>query len=517
MSVFSYGLKARPDIKATSLFTIALPVLVGTIGAIMLLKLGVLALGVVIALVALPWFVREPFRLYLLLIVTWPVLGLYIQVSLPAGIPDLNYERILVLGIVALVMIPALAFKKKVPAVGIWVGLYFGAQTIAYGLAGLSGADEAANLAIFINSLLLPLAMYWLTKTFITSRQRLRWLLGALILASVIICASGLYERALDLKASPFPVETGTASGERYLDEGLAGGRAAGVTGNPAIYGAILGIGALASMGMTAHARQGSPKIGWAAVTLLLVYGVFVSFTRSAWLAFLAAVIVAQFLIKDLGQWTTRLFLLGMIVGTVLLFFAFGDQLMKNEVVQGRILEQQNVTGRLDRAALAWERFGERPLFGWGAGALNAFTKQKFPQGGFDSSHNTYLTMLVDSGIFMLGIFLALPSFWLRQAVQVWRRSQRQSFERSVVGVMLGSFVIFLLSGLALELKYFGYLNALFWIAGATIECLYAMLDGDHQTDESYAGNPTLTRPRLGRALIWEGQRSLSAPNQSPP
>jgi hypothetical protein len=464
----------------------------GAIGAILLLKLGMLALGVVIALIALPWFVREPFRLYVWLIVTWPVLGLYIQVPLPAGMPDLNYERVVVLGIVALVMIPALVFRRKVPPLGPWVSLYMGAQIVVYGLAGLSGGAGSSNLVIFINSLLVPLAMYWLTKSFITSKERLQWLLGALIFASVIICVSGLYERALDLKKSPFPVETGTASGERYLEQGIAGGRAAGVTGNPAIYGAILGIGVLASLCCYGHARQGYAKLGWAAVTILLVYGVFVSFTRSAWLAFLAAILIAQFLIRDLWQWTTRLLLLGIIVGTLLLYFALGDQLANNEVVQGRILEAQNVTGRLDRAVLAWEHFLERPFFGWGAGALNAFTKQRFPKSGFDSSHNTYLTILVDSGLFMLGCFLALPGFWLSQAVQVLRWSQRQSFERSVIGVMLGSLVIFLLSGLALELKYFGYFNSLFWIAGATIECLHTMLQADHTTNE----NDTGTYPR---------------------
>jgi hypothetical protein len=78
----------------------------------------------------------------------------------------------------------------------------------------------------------------------------------------------------------------------------------------------------------------------------------------------------------------------------------------------------------------------------------------------------------VDGGLFTFCSFVALVLFWLFQALQVFQRSQTGSFERSVLGVMIGTLLIYLLSGLALELKFFGFFNSLFWIAGATIESL---------------------------------------------
>ena len=83
--------------RTTNIASVVLPLIVGLTLAWLTFKFGPLAVLIVVAFLILPWLVIDPFRLFIWLIVTWPVLTLYARIPLPAGIPDITYERILVL------------------------------------------------------------------------------------------------------------------------------------------------------------------------------------------------------------------------------------------------------------------------------------------------------------------------------------------------------------------------------------------------------------------------------------
>jgi len=319
--------------------------------------------------------------------------------------------------------------------------------------------------------------MYWITKNLLVSRWRLKWVLYAVILASVIVCFSGLVEQAIGSEKRLFavPLELGgsTEAQRRWLD--VPGGRAAGVLGNPAIYGAVLGMGTLASLCCMVHAERKRTQVALVATILVLSYGVFVSYTRSAWISVVVTLFVAQFFIKDLWRKTLPIFL----VGLLLLILAWGN-LADNSLVKSRVLNPSNVTLRFGLAQLAWDRFLERPLFGWGFGALNIFSLGRFGT----TSHNTILTFLVDGGLVVLLSFSALAVYTLLRAVRVFGMTEKNSLERSVLVAMAGCILIFLMSGLVLELRYFGYFNALFWICAGVIDRLGAGHGSEGRTSE---------------------------------
>ncbi len=421
------------------------------------------ALAIVLFLaVVLPFFVRDLFRPFLFLIVTWPVLTLYVRV------PHMPYERGIALMITGMLLAAAFVRRLKLPGIGILAGIYLVAQLVLLGsnflLHRLPDSHMAGNL--YLEGIALPVLIYWLTKSLVTSTWHVKWLLSAVIAASVIVCLTGIYERAVDTKDSPFPVSAHNEAGDtRYL--GVPGGRASGVMGNPAIYGAVLGMGALASLAGFAHAQRKRTKALLAFTAGLLLYGVFVSFTRSAWLSALVAIFVAQFFIK--GLWKKTLPVLA--ISTFLLIWIW-QSLPQSDPVKERLLEQRNVVGRFERTIFALKEFEQKPLFGWGSGSLDILTAKRYPTEGFSTSHNTFVTMLVDDGLLVSLLFLALIISWLLHAAQAIHRSGRNSFERSAAAVFLGFMLIYLVSGMALELRYFDYINALLWISAAAIERL---------------------------------------------
>src|SRR5262249_24473115 len=147
------------------------------------------------------------------------------------------------------------------------------------------------------------------------------------------------------------------------------------------------------------------------------------------------------------------------VVGMTLLM-AF-EAVVGNQILQSRVLEEDNVTGRVERINVSWERFWEKPLLGWGPGALDVLLRQEFGlEKGFNVSHNTYMTMLVDGGLLQFLTFIALIIAWAVQSIQVFAGRPARSFERGAAGVLLGSIVVYLMSGFALELRFFSYFTS---------------------------------------------------------
>jgi len=246
-------------------------------------------------------------------------------------------------------------------------------------------------------------------------------------------------------------------------------------------------MGVLASLCCVVHAERKGTQAALVATIVVLLYGAFLSYTRSAWISIAVTLFIAQFYVKNLWRKTLPIFL----VGVLLLVLAWGD-LADNPMVKSRILAQDTVVGRLGLAQLAWDRFLERPLFGWGFGALNIFSLEQFGT----TSHNMFLTFLVDGGLVVFLSFSALSVYLLIRAIRVYGMIEKNSLERSVLAAMTGCIVIFLMSGLSLELRYFGYFNALFWICAGVIDRLGAVYGSEGGTSECNLFGQSVSRGR---------------------
>ena len=503
-------------------------------------------LGILYVLFVFPWPVSLMFKLFLGLLVTWPVFALFVQIELPAGIPDLHYHRgyvglMLMLTFMSAVLArshgrprvtaadttegsslsdrigdgsatqdaqtetaeePFLASpfdlnrnSRELPWSAVdrsqlsRIPFIVKAYVILTGAAvfnGLAtGGADTTVIAGYIDGTLVPVSMYFLAKRLIVSRQRLTWLLGAIILASLIVCITALYDRAMDLTESPFPIMPHNDAGDtRYLD--VPRGRAAGVIGSPPVFGGLMGVAMLSSLCFFVHAERKRLKLLAGGFALLFAYAVVVTFTRSVWISVLFALMIAQFYFRGLWKLTMPLAVVGCLVVAVK-----WSGLQDNELVQDRLLDDQNVTGRVDRFVWSWMQFLERPILGRGPGALDEAMSKEFTVDGFATSHNTYMTMLVDKGALVFGLFWAIVLTWLTKAKSAIRLLGRDHFERSAVVAMVGFLTIRLLSGMSTELRYFPYYTVLFWVAGAVIERLHDLsVIGNEAPDAGSVARP---------------------------
>jgi len=447
-----------------NLTPIALSILASLIFALLVLVLGPISLPIIFSvLILFPWLLKDVFRLFILLIGTWPVLSIYLRIPLPAGIPDISYDRVLVLLLLCVIIIESLISKrqlKKVTPFDFLVITYVIAQLISRIFVLWFGGIGKADVNGLLDIIFIPAIMYWIVKNLFKSSFHLKWFLYALITVSVFICASGLYDRAI-------------GADRGWLD--VPGGRAVGVLGNPAIFGATLGMGILACIVCMVDAKRVRTRMIFIAVIGVLIYGVFVSYTRSAWVSVFIVLFIAQFFISGLWKKTMPFFFIGLLI-----LILMWDKFPTGSAYLQRAMTVNTITDRVTLARVGWERFLERPFLGWGSGALNIFSHNQTEL----SSHNIYLTFLVDGGVFLFLSFLVVIGYLLIRAIRTFMITKQGSFERNILVAMVGNILIFLLSGLALELRFFGYFNVLFWMSAGIIDFLGSRLLGGKSISE---------------------------------
>ena len=100
MSLLAETLAVRPDL-GRHVSQGAVCALAGLCGGVAVVALTPefgfwLVPGCLVLFLILPWMLRDPFRVFLLNIVTWPLVW-PARLVLPAGIPDVAYERVMVL------------------------------------------------------------------------------------------------------------------------------------------------------------------------------------------------------------------------------------------------------------------------------------------------------------------------------------------------------------------------------------------------------------------------------------
>jgi putative inorganic carbon (HCO3(-)) transporter len=193
--------------------------------------------------------------------------------------------------------------------------------------------------------------------------------------------------------------------------------------------------------------------------SLILFIGLFLSYSRAAWLSLVAGIavfILIYFKIKFRYITITFLIVLG-------LFFSFQNQILdrlsKNDQDSSanfmeHISSASNIASdasnleRINRWACAIRLFEERPLVGWGPGTYQFVyapmqkAKEKtiistdFGDGG--NAHSEYLGPLAERGLLGIASFLFIAIAILYTGIRVYKRETNISTKQMVLGILIG-------------------------------------------------------------------------------
>lgn len=164
--------------------------------------------------------------------------------------------------------------------------------------------------------------------------------------------------------------------------------------------------------------------------------GVLFTFSRGSYLGLILA--TAVFLLLNVRRSkTARTVLIGAVV-VAILFVLIPNPFMDRLATIGG--EDIAVNKRLQAWQVAWEAIVQRPIFGYGAGTLNAM--DIIQAAGIDKTphtHNTILELLLEGGALALLPFVLMCIRFVTTNVRLWKRDDRHEHSLGVAALAMFS------------------------------------------------------------------------------
>jgi O-antigen ligase len=239
--------------------------------------------------------------------------------------------------------------------------------------------------------------------------------------------------------------------------------RAVATLANPSILGTLLGMGIVLATSVLTWERPARLR-SLSIVTLAIAFpGLYFTLTRGPILATVVGVIFVL-----MTRTRTRIFAFAvLIVAAVALTVSWG-RLTSSTVYQERVRNSGNVQVRLALERWSWKLAEKKPFFGHGydsffqAKTAAGFSAEDLQQFGTSStSHNTYLTVLVDYG--SIGLLLLLIP-WV---VVPWRALRNVALRPDLRWFVFGAVaavLLYFISRNTGDAKVFSYVPAVPWV-----------------------------------------------------
>jgi hypothetical protein len=283
-------------------------------------------------------------------------------------------------------------------------------------------------------------------------------------------------------------VEIGKLVGHGYgyvADNSADVQRAAGPLGSPDVLGTVVGVGVILALAVLVW--DGPPSLRRLAYISLLVDlpALFLTLTRGPLIA-VGAVGLLIVMSRARTRWP------GVLAGIVVAVVAAGlwSSVTSTALYKNRFSDQTNVEERviLDRWSL--ELAGRRPVLGWGYGSFDEVKNSANLSTGNSSityaqaikytSHNTYLTILVELGGIGLALLL-LP--WIVTAGSSFRLARARPPDAWLAVALLGALGVWIINAGTFDMRFFSIAWVLPWVAVGVLR--RRMLDAVRVTDPS--------------------------------
>jgi O-antigen ligase len=338
-------------------------------------------------------------------------------------------------------------------------------------IAPLYAADSFSVPRFIVVSTAIPFAMYVVGRYTFDRTAAVRVLLWAVLTLAA-------YSAAVSIM--PF---TGRSDlvWPRYIvniDRPNWVGRAVGIFNQPVANGMVLAVGL--AIAMLLLSRRDEPKWRRCVAFVIAVacgVGVYLTYTRAAWLSAMAVLIIGAILAKGYRR--------GFITVLCLVFTMIvinWSRFTSADRDAGGVASERELESRLNDIQTALWAFERKPIEGWGIGrfpAVNTYHHQQWSpdvvwsNGYGEIMHQTELGILAELGLIGLAAWicvLALVAYRLWNAYKTLPDHDLCGKPIAVIAIM--AVVIQVGTGLTVDLRYFDFSTAvIFLLVGIAIGC----------------------------------------------
>ncbi|GAB5405960.1 MAG: O-antigen ligase family protein [Aureliella sp.] len=329
-----------------------------------------------------------------------------------------------------------------------------------------AGAEPARSR--WMTFILMPVVLYFLARCSVIRSSDCKHLVTALIGLGVYLGLTGMCEVS-GLHAVVFPRYIVDPNNWEFL------GRARGPILNPTGNGTVLTAAFAAALARVVHSKQ-LEQVGYLAAAGIIGVGIVATLTRSVWLG--GFLVVATYGWIYFRRFLPAVGLLG--AAAVIGLSAMASQIDIMNIKRDKHLSaadaKKSVELRPVLAMVAWEMFKDRPLRGHGYGGYfessPTYLAKRTQEASFEMvrpymQHNVILSLLVDSGLIAVGLFLSWTLLTCLTAYRLARLRSATDDQRIIGLVVLGTMVPYYMNGMFHDVSVIPMLNAvLFFLSG---------------------------------------------------
>jgi hypothetical protein len=238
--------------------------------------------------------------------------------------------------------------------------------------------------------------------------------------------------------------------------------RAVATLANPAVLGTFLGMVVVLAVAILLWNGPEPLRRPSKIFLVLSLPALFFTYTRGPMIG-TGLVVVALVILSARARWYSVV----MLAAAAAAFVILSGQFTSSSVYKSRIGNTHTIETRVILQKASFTLASERPVFGWGYGSFNAVKNEANLQTqdpatlAWNTSHNSFLTVLVELGAVGVALFL-LP--WLvicRRAIAAARRDVNV---RWLLAGVVGAVVVYFVSASTYDARFFSFVPALPWI-----------------------------------------------------
>jgi hypothetical protein len=319
----------------------------------------------------------------------------------------INHVRLLSLTILLPTFVMILNRRDRLRLGAIWPDrLLLGYLAVSFGVY----LGESTFTNVIRNAVLIPFLdvflPYYVASRSLQRIEALREALASLVVAALILSGVGIFEmlRGWNLYSGLLGAWEVAWGYGKYLYRGTVALRAQASTGHPIALGFVLAV----SLSLAVYVRTLVPRGARRTMAMaLLVGGLIAAISRGPWVGALAGLLTYAATIHGARSRIAKYLVVALVCFFVLQTFPIGQEILDLLPFVGT-LESGNIDYRRRLISVAFEAIWESPWFG-GIDIYSVEGNEALRQSrGFIDVVNTYVGILLGTGIVGLSLFLSL-------------------------------------------------------------------------------------------------------------
>ncbi len=315
--------------------------------------------------------------------------------------------------------------------------------------------------AEFLFRIVSPVMIYWFIRLYPLNSQHLKLMayafIGLLLIETALGYISLVYPTLLPTPFQPRIIHFYT--------------RATGSFGSPESYVMTLFLCIIFIFYESLMTDSSQRKWFLRGIVAVGVIGVLLSQNRTGWFNLVLIMVVICYIDRSIIRWVLA-GLLTISLATLILYPNFISKSLN------RLQEFREVESRIILNGAGLRMFIEEPIIGWGYATYDLYDwKYTKPIGDMQpgrfelaiaTSHNTYLTILAETGIVGFVLYMLVTVYWFGKTVYTWRRD-RPDKDRIVIMLMWTLIAVVHIAAQLADMRFFPFILASWWLALAMI------------------------------------------------